>query len=192
MYMTFRAGAPCAKTVSFPRNLRTTLPRPAESRKACASKTGTFAFLSFLTIAATRALKPSLTAKEDYCLWGIQHGQEFLSQSKVILELLNHAIALTGGFFEFPAVHNLHCTPHVFYDSLFLQYCRCHTHGGSVSTHHGGNEIVGDWENAGVHPILSHQQPPRETLLDIVQAIARRGLCDLHPLQPRMPVQNHL
>ena len=45
-----------------------------------------------------------------------------LSQSEVILELLNDAVALTGGFFEFPAVHNLHCTARVFYDSLFLQY----------------------------------------------------------------------
>lgn len=34
---------------------------------------------------------------------GIQHWEELLSQSEVILELLNDAIALRGGFFEFPA-----------------------------------------------------------------------------------------
>jgi hypothetical protein len=43
-----------------------------------------------------------------------------------------------------------------------------------------------------MHPILSHQQPPRETLLYIVQPIARRGLCHLHPLKPRVPAQDHL
>jgi hypothetical protein len=54
------------------------------------------------------------------CLWGIQRWQGLLPQSEVVLELLNDAVALTGGFFEFPAVHNLHCTSHVFYDSFFL------------------------------------------------------------------------
>lgn len=58
---------------------------------------------------------------ENCCLLGIRHWQELLSQSKVILELLNDAVALTRGFFEFPAVHNLHRTSQVFYDSLFLQ-----------------------------------------------------------------------
>jgi hypothetical protein len=115
-----------------------------------------------------------------------------LSQSKVILELLNYGVALTGGLFEFPAVHNLHCTSHVFYDSHFLQDRRCQAHRGSVGTHHGGNEIVGDRKRSGIHPILSHQQPPGKTLLYIVQPIAGRRLCDLHSLKPAMPVQDHL
>jgi hypothetical protein len=54
------------------------------------------------------------------CLWGIQRWQGLLSQSEVVLELLNDAVALTGEFFEFPAVHNLHCISQVFYDSFFL------------------------------------------------------------------------
>ena len=44
----------------------------------------------------------------------------------------------------------------------------------------------------GTHAVLSHQQPPRETLLYIVKAIARRGLRDLHSLKTRVPVQDHL
>src|SRR6267143_784368 len=40
MYMTVLAGAPCAKTVSFFRNLPTFLPRPAESRNNFTSKAG--------------------------------------------------------------------------------------------------------------------------------------------------------
>jgi len=51
-----------------------------------------------------------------------------------------------------------------------------------AGTHHGRNEIVGDRKRSGIRPIMSHQQPPRETLLYIVQPIARRGLCDLHSL----------
>src|ERR1039458_3091767 len=38
MYMTFFARSPCAKTVSFIRNLVIFLPEPSESRKASASK----------------------------------------------------------------------------------------------------------------------------------------------------------
>src|SRR6267378_7406206 len=38
MYITFFAGSPCENTVSFLRNLQTSLPRPAESRKAWALK----------------------------------------------------------------------------------------------------------------------------------------------------------
>jgi len=39
------------------------------------------------------------------CLWGIQHWRELLSQSDVILELLNDTVTLTGGVLEFPVVH---------------------------------------------------------------------------------------
>jgi hypothetical protein len=31
------------------------------------------------------------------CLWGIQHWRELLSQSEVVLELLNDTVTLTGG-----------------------------------------------------------------------------------------------
>src|ERR1700726_5287482 len=47
MYMTFFAASPCAKTVSFFRNLSTFLPRPAESRNNCTSKAELLEF-SFL------------------------------------------------------------------------------------------------------------------------------------------------
>src|SRR4029077_11071227 len=40
MYMTFFAGSPCAKTVSFPRYLPTFLPRPVESRNNLTSNAG--------------------------------------------------------------------------------------------------------------------------------------------------------
>src|ERR1700719_2329826 len=40
MYMTLCAGSPCAKTVSFPRNFPTFLPRPTESRNNFTSNKG--------------------------------------------------------------------------------------------------------------------------------------------------------
>ena len=118
--------------------------------------------------------------------------EELLSQSEFILELLYDTVTLTSAVLEFPAIHNLHCTAHIFYDAFFLQHRRCQAHRGSVSTHHGRNEIMGDGKHSQMHPILSHQKPPRETLLYIVESIARCGLCDLHPLKPRMPAQDHL
>ena len=108
--------------------------------------------------------------------------EELLSQSEFIFKLLNDTVTLTSAVLEFPAVDNLHCAAHVFYDSILLQHRRCQAHRGSVSTHHGRNEIVSDGKYSQMHPILSHQKPPRETLLYIVESIAGRGLCDLHPL----------
>src|SRR5271157_5394538 len=44
MYMTFSAGSPWAKTVSFAGNLATFLPRPVQWRNSFTSKTGLFGF----------------------------------------------------------------------------------------------------------------------------------------------------
>src|SRR5579863_1748004 len=57
MYITFFAGSPWAKTVFFPRNCSTFLPRPAESRNNFTLKAGllVFAFLGERrTLADTR------------------------------------------------------------------------------------------------------------------------------------------
>jgi hypothetical protein len=40
------------------------------------------------------------------CLLDIQHRQELLSQSEVILKLLNDPVTLTRGALQFPAVHD--------------------------------------------------------------------------------------
>src|SRR6266446_6924555 len=40
---------------------------------------------------------------------------------------------------------------------------------------HRRDEIVGDRKYSQIHPVLRHQQPPRESLLYIVESIARRG-----------------
>lgn len=47
---------------------------------------------------------------------------------------------------------------------------------GAVGAEHGGEKIVGDWENSGVDAILGHEEPAGEALLNSVQAIARGGL----------------
>src|ERR1700736_2357557 len=44
MYMTLVAGSPCVKTVSFPANLDTFLPSPAESRNSLTSNAGILEF----------------------------------------------------------------------------------------------------------------------------------------------------
>ncbi len=66
-------------------------------------------------------LRPNINHRRRLLSVGIPHWQELLSQSEVILELLNHVVALTSGFFEFPPIHNLYRTSHVFYNPLFLQ-----------------------------------------------------------------------
>src|ERR1039458_1229661 len=39
---------------------------------------------------------------------------------------------------------------------------------------------MSDGQHPGIPSILSHQQPPRKALLNIVQPITRGGLCNLH------------
>jgi len=82
--------------------------------------------------------------------------EEVLSQSQFILELSNDGVALARGFFEFPAVQNLHCASDVFYDSLFLESRCCQANGGPVRTHHGRDEVMRDRKHSQIHPILGH------------------------------------
>src|ERR1700720_2224609 len=62
MYMTVFAGAPCAKTVSFFRNLSTFLPRPAESRNNFTSKAG---FLEFALLGERGTLRDARLGADD-------------------------------------------------------------------------------------------------------------------------------
>src|SRR5437773_10150640 len=61
MYMTFFAGLPCAKMISFPRNLPTFLPRPVESSNDFTSKTA----LSDLVFLGERGLTDLRRTAED-------------------------------------------------------------------------------------------------------------------------------
>src|SRR5580693_6958830 len=64
MYITFFAGSPCAKTVSFARNLPTFLPRPVESRNNFTSNAGVFDF-AFFGRRATATLRDTLRTDEE-------------------------------------------------------------------------------------------------------------------------------
>src|SRR5260370_36745984 len=64
MYITFLAGSPCAKTVSFPGNLPTFLPRPVESRNDFTSNAEVFDF-AFLGRRATATLTDTLRTDEE-------------------------------------------------------------------------------------------------------------------------------
>jgi hypothetical protein len=62
-----------------------------------------------------RQTKPSWILTIEKCaVCGVSNKrQELLSQSEVVLELLNYGVAFTGGFFEFPAICNIHRATHV-------------------------------------------------------------------------------
>ena len=95
-----------------------------------------------------------------------------LIQSEVALKPPNSFVAFTRGFFEFPAIHNLYRASHVFYDSFFLQYGRCHAHGGPVGAHHGRNEIVGDRKRCRNPPC-----PESSAAISRGAAVYRAGDC---------------
>src|ERR1700687_3966455 len=82
---------------------------------------GTFTFLSSFIIAVRRTLKPNLTAKEDYCLLGIQHfGRLF--QSNLAIILLDNFVTFADALFELRAAQNLHRTTRVY--SIIRLFCK--------------------------------------------------------------------
>src|ERR1700676_1426850 len=62
MYMTLVAGSPCVKTVSFPADLDSFLPSPAESRNSLTSNAG---ILEFALGEERRALLSTRRTAED-------------------------------------------------------------------------------------------------------------------------------
>src|SRR6202521_6455717 len=51
---------------------------------------------------------------------------------------------------------------------------------------------MSDGQQPGIHSILSHEQPPRKALLNIVQPITRSCLCNLHSPNYCVAAQHHL
>ena len=74
---------------------------------------------------------------------------------------------------------------------------RCKTssrqgHAGTIRAQHRRQKIVRDAQQTRSDTILREQQPPAQALLQIVQAIAARGLRDLQSVNRRVPVQQNL
>jgi hypothetical protein len=108
-------------------------------------------------------------------------------QAKLTIVLPHHAITFAGGLFKILAVHNRHCATSVLDDLLPLQNTSRQGHAGSVCSQHRCQKIMSDRQGPRIYSILRHQQPPRQTLLNVVQPIAGGRLGDLHSLDHGKP-----
>ena len=96
--------------------------------------------------------------------------------------MLDHAIALAGSFFEGFAIQYLHGTAHILNEPRIFEDAYRQRYAGTSGTEHLGKKFVGKRKQLRIDAILTHQQPARQALLNLMQPVASRKLGDLHPM----------
>jgi len=84
------------------------------------------------------------------------------------VEMADGAITLTSGVFELFAIQDGDDPASIFNISFLLKNTGRRTHAGAVGAEHGGQKIMGNKHGASIHAVMSHEQPARETLFDIM------------------------
>jgi hypothetical protein len=115
-----------------------------------------------------------------------------LFQPQLTVQLLDGAITLAGGCFEFLAVHDVDGGPTVLDGFVLLQNSSRKCDRRAVGAEHGGEEIVRERKATCADPVVGHEQPAGQSLLDFVEAIAGGGLRNLHALEDSVAIQAHL
>src|ERR1700675_4734360 len=88
---------------------------------------------------------------------GYQTRSSRLSQSNLIIILLNNFVTFAGGLFEFGAAQNLQIATHVLNNLLVLQNASRQAYRGPVRPQHRRKEVVGDSQRRGIHSVLSDE-----------------------------------
>ena len=83
------------------------------------------------------------------------------------IELLNCPVALAGRRFEFFAVTDSYGPTHVFNSASLLKNPGCQADAWSPGAKHLRQKFMRDREIFGLDPILAHQQPARQPLLNL-------------------------
>ncbi len=91
-------------------------------------------------------------------------------------KLSDRSVTLAGGFLQPFSVHNFHDSVSVTDHSGFVQDSGSNGHAGASSPEHTRKKFVGERQNSTADSILAHQQPARQTLLNLVKAIAHSNL----------------
>src|SRR5271168_1700423 len=105
---------------------------------------------------------------------------------------MDNAVAFTGGRFQLSSVRNPYRPTSKFYAFSLLENGRRIANGRSVRTKYRREGIVSHGYQGRTNPVVCHQQPPGETLLNAVEAIACNRLRDLQPLDDRVATQPQL
>ena len=105
---------------------------------------------------------------------------------------LNYSVTFTCAALERRTIQNFHRPAPILNDVHLLKTSGRLRNAGPVRTEHRGEKIVRDAQRSGIHAVVSHQKPARETPIDIVQAIACRCLRHMQPEQCGISFQDSL
>jgi hypothetical protein len=100
---------------------------------------------------------------------------------KAVVKFLDDAIAVAGRCLEIAPAWNFYIPPRVLDQPAPLHGPRNHRRGRSTSTKHHAQELLCQVQNVGLGSILSHQQPARQTLLGLMEAMATGNLAHVSP-----------
>src|SRR5580704_1745841 len=117
-----------------------------------------------------------------------------LGGTRAAVEVLHSKVAFAGSVLQSRAVEDGYGAALVLDQAAALQNSRRQTHAGTPGAKHLGQELVGDVEYSRVDPVLAHEQPACQALLDFMQAVASSNLRDLQALDQHVavPYQPHL
>ena len=96
---------------------------------------------------------------------------------------LYRGIALASGIFEFFAIQNMHFSAAIIDDPRFLKDASGHGYAGATRTQHAGHQFLREGQGVHANPVLRHQEPTRQALVDFVQPVAGSDLLRLQSLE---------
>src|SRR5581483_201235 len=108
--------------------------------------------------------------------------------ARAVVHVLDDAVTLAGRRLEALAVEDADAAAAVLDQLAVLQRGRRPRDADPAHAEHVREELLRQAEFVGAHPVARHEQPAREALLDLVKAVARRGLGNLGEQRVRVAV----
>src|SRR5581483_11161085 len=115
-----------------------------------------------------------------------------IAQGKSAVEMLDGLVAFAGCQFQFLAVDDFDRPAQVFDESRLLQNAGRQAHARPSGAQHLREKLVGDGKKFRVHAVLTHEQPARQPLFDLVQPVAGGNLGNLKALHQHVTIQQQL
>jgi hypothetical protein len=130
-------------------------------------------------------------AREKARVEGAGERATSLSAEEFSVVFADQFVAFAAGGFEGFAVEDADGAARIFDDLGFLQGAGGLGDAAAVGAEHGGEEVVGEREEARLDAVLRHEEPAGEALFDVVEAIAGGRLRNLHAVDDGEAAEDH-
>src|ERR1043166_4495967 len=94
----------------------------------------------------------------------------------LVILLFDNLVALARKILEAVAIQYPNVAAMVIDKSILPKAVRRDAHPGAAHAQHARQEFLGQGKGIAYGPVVRHQQPPRQTLVQSVQAITSGGL----------------